>query len=613
MASPKPEIFCMRNYIWYSFLILLLTGCGGSSSNEQITSVDTIAPKITPPSNISVSAVDGSGAPVTHEPIAEFLLAATASDNIDTSVTVSNDAPDIFPVGNTTVTFSAQDASGNQAQSATAVVTVEPFIDLTANNSILRYQGRWNFDNPEIARIYWQGSSVSFNVKAESVKAILETNANGEQFRVIIDGIPAQGVISLQSGKHQYLLAEDLDPNKLHLIELFKETSSFSDYVDFFGLQLGNGAAYAVTSAVQLKIAFFGDSNMDGTSLYSERDSGDSGSYYAYPATVSRMLGAEMRLMAIGGATLSGAGNNNVMHFIRSRDWPNHNPDYTDNFEPNVVVVNAGANDINDVTGSNQKEVIKERYTKVIQELRSFYGTTPHIILLNAYGWDVNEPANYTRELVNEVDGNMSVLLFPWNWEQWHGSMVEHAGQARLLAHHIESVNSEWKILHDAEIFDAYGHNFDVANGSFENVAKGGFNAFGWRYHDDGVERIDDSTTASDGDYFIRLSKGQEVHQGLDASGDFEPGPAKTGQLYEITAMARAYGGSSVATIAADFERQNLYQRENRKQESFDIGSSWEAVSFIFSAPVDSWKLYLVLQATEGSVEFDNVRMSNLN
>jgi hypothetical protein len=71
------------------------------------------------------------------------------------------------------------------------------------------------------------------------------------------------------------------------------------------------------------------------------------------------------------------------------------------------------------------------------------------------------------------------------------------------------------------------------------------------------------------GDHFIKLSKGQEVHQGLDASGDFEPGPAKTGQLYEITVIVRADGGSSVATIIADFERQNLYQRENRSRKAF--------------------------------------------
>lgn len=28
-------------------------------------------------------------------------------------------------------------------------------------------------------------------------------------------------------------------------------------------------------------------------------------------------------------------------------------------------------------------------------------------------------------------------------------------------------------------------------------------------------------------------------------------------------------GGSSVATIVADFERQNLYQRENRSRKAF--------------------------------------------
>ena len=81
-----------------------------------------------------------------------------------------------------------------------------------------------------------------------------------------------------------------------------------------------------------------------------------------------------MRLMAMCGATLTGGGNNTLMHFIRSRDWPEEDLSYTDNFGPNVIVVNAGANDIYAVSGSNQKDLIKQRYVQVVNELRAFYG-----------------------------------------------------------------------------------------------------------------------------------------------------------------------------------------------------------------------------------------------
>ncbi|HYE73510.1 MAG TPA: HYR domain-containing protein, partial [Blastocatellia bacterium] len=45
----------------------------------------------------------------------------TVSDAVDTSVTVTNNAPATYPVGNTVVTFTATDDNGN---SATATVTV---------------------------------------------------------------------------------------------------------------------------------------------------------------------------------------------------------------------------------------------------------------------------------------------------------------------------------------------------------------------------------------------------------------------------------------------------------------------------------------------------------
>jgi hypothetical protein len=59
--------------------------------------------------------------------IAAFLASANASDLVDRSVSVSNNAPESFPVGTTTVTFQAQDDSGNRAEEdATVVVTTRP-------------------------------------------------------------------------------------------------------------------------------------------------------------------------------------------------------------------------------------------------------------------------------------------------------------------------------------------------------------------------------------------------------------------------------------------------------------------------------------------------------
>ena len=92
---------------------------------------DAVAPVVTAPANISVEAETAKGTPNTNSVITEFLTGAAATDDVDGSIAnVDNDAPVIFPVGTTTVTFSANDSAGN-AGTATATVTVAPFIDTT--------------------------------------------------------------------------------------------------------------------------------------------------------------------------------------------------------------------------------------------------------------------------------------------------------------------------------------------------------------------------------------------------------------------------------------------------------------------------------------------------
>ena len=84
---------------------------------------DNDRPNLDIPDSISVDSNDGLGVSATQAAIAAFLSAATANDGIDGTLTVTTDAPATFPLGLTTVTFTAVDAAGNQV-TGTAVVTV---------------------------------------------------------------------------------------------------------------------------------------------------------------------------------------------------------------------------------------------------------------------------------------------------------------------------------------------------------------------------------------------------------------------------------------------------------------------------------------------------------
>lgn len=82
---------------------------------QTVNVTDTIPPKITAPNDIVVEATD---------PEQNFVeLSQPQVHDLIAVESVTNDAPDSFPIGMTTVTWSATDTSGNQA-SDTQVVTV---------------------------------------------------------------------------------------------------------------------------------------------------------------------------------------------------------------------------------------------------------------------------------------------------------------------------------------------------------------------------------------------------------------------------------------------------------------------------------------------------------
>jgi len=486
-----------------------------------------------------------------------------------------------------------------------AVSTVEVYAQnqYSPTDPNIQYSGRWNFDTPNEPKVSWQGSTVKVKFNGTYLKADFSPGSNTEQYRVIIDGVAADDRIFVESGRQLHTLVDGLSPGE-HTVELMRETF-YHDTMTFFGLET-DGDLLALPSKPELRIEFFGDSNMDGTSNYSEKDSGDSGTYYAYPAMLSRMLNAEMNLQAVGGATLDGPGDNTVSAFIYSEDYYNQDSTYRSGFDPDIIVVNAGANDV-----GTRETKIKDRYRNVVSSLRTVYGEQPHIVLMNAYGWDPAEPANYSADIVAEIGGNLSYLHFPWLWEQFHGSQWEHSGQVHLLAEHLESINPAWTAVNANDIIDGFGRDGDVANGSFEHVAP--FGSFGWRYFEDGVERINDSATAPDGDWYIRLNQGEEVHQANDATGDFEPGATEGGESYTITAKVRSVGGSAQVKFSTHFQGQEIYTHDDDPssfQESIiSVNNEWQDYSHTSTAAAGAWAVYQYIQAHSGTIEVDDVRM----
>ncbi len=99
------------------FNVDLEVGDGDASSTcvTQVTVQDTTRPSISAPADVTVECAAPGGTAVS-------LGTPTVSDTCDPSVTVTSDAPALFPLGQTVVTWTASDDSGNMA-SATQLVT----------------------------------------------------------------------------------------------------------------------------------------------------------------------------------------------------------------------------------------------------------------------------------------------------------------------------------------------------------------------------------------------------------------------------------------------------------------------------------------------------------
>ncbi|HET6517815.1 MAG TPA: HYR domain-containing protein [Nitrosopumilaceae archaeon] len=115
LTNNAPQIFQLGNTT-VTWTVIDLHG-NENSANQTISVVDTIAPTITAPANVTFEAVDPSENQVT-------IGVANATDVVGIE-SVSNDAPPTFPLGDTLVTWIAIDTSGNSANATQTVSVVD--------------------------------------------------------------------------------------------------------------------------------------------------------------------------------------------------------------------------------------------------------------------------------------------------------------------------------------------------------------------------------------------------------------------------------------------------------------------------------------------------------
>ena len=84
-----------------------------ASDTVSITVLDTTPPVITCPANITVECTGNCGIQAVDPQLAAFFAGVSATDICDATPAITHDAPAFLPLGNTTVTLTARDDSGN--------------------------------------------------------------------------------------------------------------------------------------------------------------------------------------------------------------------------------------------------------------------------------------------------------------------------------------------------------------------------------------------------------------------------------------------------------------------------------------------------------------------
>jgi len=111
------------------------------TASTTVTVTDQTKPVLTAPDSITVAAVDASGTPVSNAAVVSFLASVSGLDNVDSTVTVANNAPSTLVLGANLITFTAADAAGNAAVAVTSTVTVTdqtaPVINVAATLTVL--------------------------------------------------------------------------------------------------------------------------------------------------------------------------------------------------------------------------------------------------------------------------------------------------------------------------------------------------------------------------------------------------------------------------------------------------------------------------------------------
>ena len=282
------------------------------------------------------------------------------------------------------------------------------YIDFTTENT--KTIGRRQSGNP--FKLYLHNTGVEFKFTGSTIGFVSEGPSQG--FVYCIDGV--DGYVYTFPGKFTYILADNLDPNKEHTVKIVRSEEAYTEAVTLISAVTDAEEIYA-TEETEYKIQFIGDSISSGAAMpdYSQSYVYMTGKKLGWDTEVYSMSGMTMSDMQFDDGTMRG----HSMAYIYGGVYPqiNQNGYYTINqekphlstftadsskgqktiggggkydfsFQPDVVVINLGGNDLAGFSyakaGETNKKNFVHYYVDFMEWLTELYGDDVQFIC--AYG-----------------------------------------------------------------------------------------------------------------------------------------------------------------------------------------------------------------------------------
>ena len=268
-------------------------------------------------------------------------------------------------------------------------------VDLDLQKDVL-YFGR-TYSKARIQWMNWSGSGFSVRFQGSALAAEFYSNMPETKdiayLKVYIDGVEQED-IRLDKDIELVMLAEDLDPNAEHTVEVRKRTNARSSTAGLSRLVLMDGQVLAPEKPKERLIEFIGDSLTVGYMASKEGKTATAWNTMTeditgtYCPQVAKAFGAEYQVVAISGRGVvrnNGGDENMLFPEIYAQTDIYNAPDMPYDFavQPDVIVINLGSND----ESASNKDLSPKTFRKGMEAfLEQVRQCNPNAQILCVYG-----------------------------------------------------------------------------------------------------------------------------------------------------------------------------------------------------------------------------------